>query len=241
MIRLGRAVFTVLICFLPLRASVWQWSAPDGLTFRLRAGFLDTVPASGGPITFSRIVGPFVQLAPDTFRLRYGRAEYTANHRNHDLRLVAVHPGDERHRAVVQQAMVRVAPVADGAKQTIDFPAIPDQTLGGGAGADAARLKLGASSDAGLSVCYHVLEGPAEIDGDTLRFTAIPPRAKFPIKVTVVAWQSGRAAEPRVQTAARVERGFLLQKWPASASPIRVRTGGIEACEDLPFIFTHGH
>ncbi len=205
----------------------------DGLTFRLRAGFLDTVPATsgkaalwtglpvgaalghaagGGPITLSRIVGPFVQLAPDTFQLRFGRAEHTANRRNHDLWLVAAHPGDEHHRGIVQQAMVRVAPVTDGAKQTIDFPAIPGQTLG------AATLKLGATSDAGLPVSYYVLEGPAEIEGDTLRFTAVPPRAKFPVKITVVAWQFGRAPEPRVNTAARVERVFHLLPRSAPAT-----------------------
>jgi hypothetical protein len=48
------------------------------------------------------------------------------------------------------------------------------------------------------------------VEGGALRFTAIPPRARFPIKVTVVAWQSGRFAEPRVRAAKRVERSFRL-------------------------------
>lgn len=197
----------------------------DGLGFRLRTAFLDTVPgnspkgalwtglpagaplghaAGGGPITLARIVGPFVQTGPDAFRVRYGRAEYTSNHRNNDLWLVAAPPGDERQRGIVQQAMVRVAPSSEGAPQMIEFPAIADQP------ANIASLKLSATSSAGLPVEYYVLEGPAEVAGGELRLTAIPPRAKFPIKVTVVAWQFGRFVEPRVRAAERVERGFHL-------------------------------
>jgi len=197
----------------------------DGLTFRLKTAFLPSVPGNspkgalwtglpagaalshadgGGPITLSRIVGPFVQTGPDTFRVRYGRAEYTENRRNNDLWLLASHPGDERHRAIVQQAQVRMAPSAEGAPQTIDFPSIADRPVG------ETSLRLAATSSAGLPVEYYVLEGPAEIDGDTLRFTAIPPRAKFPLKVTVVAWQFGRFAKPRVRAAERAERDFHL-------------------------------
>ena len=205
----------------------------DGLTFRLKTAFLPSVPGNspkgalwtglpvgaalpapegGGPITLSRIVGPFVQTGPDAFRVQYGRAEYTANHRNNDLWLVAAHPGDERVRGIVQQAMVRAAPVADGQPQTIEFPVIADQPVG------VASLKLSAISSAGLPVEYYVPEGPAEVEGDTLRFTSVPPRAKYPIRITVVAWQIGRFVEPRVRAAERVERGFRLLP-PALTAP----------------------
>jgi hypothetical protein len=60
-------------------------------------------------------------------------------------------------------------------------------------------------------VRFFVREGPAEITGDTLRFTAVPPRAKFPLAVTVVAWELGRATEPRRQAATPVERTFFLR------------------------------
>jgi hypothetical protein len=56
-----------------------------------------------------------------------------------------------------------------------------------------------------------VREGPAEVDGDTLKFTAIPPKAKFPVKVTVVAWQHGRSSEPKLKTAEPVAREFLIE------------------------------
>ena len=65
-----------------------------------------------------------------------------------------------------------------------------------------------------MPVSYYVREGPAEIDGDTLRFTALPPRAKFPVKVTVVAWHFGHAAEPSLKAAAAVERIFNLVQSP---------------------------
>jgi hypothetical protein len=100
--------------------------------------------------------------------------------------------------------MVRINPNKDGADQVITFPAIGDQPAG------LASVKLSGTSNAGLPVQYYVREGPAEIDGDTLKFTPIPPRTKFPVKVTVVAWQWGRSIEPRVKTASQVEQAFTI-------------------------------
>lgn len=199
----------------------------DGVTFRLATAFLNTVlennakaalwtglPAGsplghakdGVPIKLSRIVGPFVQMAPDTFAYSPGRAEYPANRRNQDMWVIASHPGDQQYKSMVQQAMVHAAPNREGTPQKITFPEIPDQP------SYTKSLKLNATSDAGVPVSYFVLEGPAEVAGDILRFTAIPPRAKYPVKVTVVAWQFGRSTYPKVQTAAQVERTFALTK-----------------------------
>ena len=33
--------------------------------------------------------------------------------------------------------------------------------------------------------------GPAEADGEVLKFSALPSRARFPVKVTVGAWRHG--------------------------------------------------
>jgi hypothetical protein len=41
-------------------------------------------------------------------------------------------------------------------------------------------------------------------------WTKIPPRAKFPVKVTVVAWQYGIAG--KIQTAEAVEQSFYVLK-----------------------------
>lgn len=71
-------------------------------------------------------------------------------------------------------------------------------------------VSLEAVSDCGLPVYYYVKEGPVELQGNKLVFTKIPSRSKFPIKVTVVAWQYGIAGQ--VQTADPVERSFFLKK-----------------------------
>jgi hypothetical protein len=51
-----------------------------------------------------------------------------------------------------------------------------------------------------------------QIDGDVLKFTPVPPRAKFPVKVTVVAWQYGHSSEPKLKNADPLERSFNLFK-----------------------------
>jgi len=71
-------------------------------------------------------------------------------------------------------------------------------------------LKLKATSNASVPVYYYIREGPAEMDGDTLKITGIPSRAKFPMKVTVVSWQYGRSIDPKLQTAQPVERTFHI-------------------------------
>lgn len=196
----------------------------DGITFHLSAKFLDTVAGpgkaakwsglpdgsplghatDGGPIIISRIVGPVARLAPDTFALRFGRAEFTENRRNLDMWLVATHPGDDQYKSIAQQCRIHAQPNRHGMTQQIDFPQIGDQKAG------VRFVALTAHSSAGLPVQYYVRDGPAEVDGSRLIFTPIPPRSKFPVKVTVVAWQWGRSTEPKVQTAMPVLRQFNL-------------------------------
>ena len=48
-------------------------------------------------------------------------------------------------------------------------------------------------------------------------FTDIPPRSRFPIKATVLAYQYGRSIEPAVQSAGWVERSFMLAPRASSA------------------------
>ena len=76
-------------------------------------------------------------------------------------------------------------------------------------------LTLSARSSAGLPVYYYVREGPAEIQGNTLKFTPAPPRTKFPVKVTVVAWQWGRSIDPKVKSDTPVERTISITKMTA--------------------------
>ncbi len=200
----------------------------DGVTFRLATTFLDSVdggskncsrwtglPAGaplghakgGGPIELSRITGPVEQLSADTFAVRFNRLGIPADRRAGDIWLLAEHPGNAQFKSAVQQALLKIPlRLTEGVEQQITFPELPDVKSG------TKFVKLNATSDSGEKVCYYVREGPAYVDGNALRLTKIPSRAKFPVKVTVVAWQYGRSIEPGLKTAEPVERTFLITK-----------------------------
>ncbi|MDP4277537.1 MAG: hypothetical protein Q8914_07875, partial [Bacteroidota bacterium] len=199
----------------------------DGVTFRLKGAFYDTVPAgsprsanwsglpAGSPIGHSknarsisieRICGPFRKLSDSTFILALNR-EVDLTAPKLTLTFAVKHPGDCDYKAAVQQGeMLLPSVLEEGAEQTITFAPVPDQKVG------VKSLKLNATSDAGVPVFFYVLEGPARLDGNLLTFTAIPPRASYPVKVTVVAWQYGRSSEPKLKTAVPVVRHFYLTK-----------------------------
>jgi hypothetical protein len=200
----------------------------DGLTFKLTGSFYDAVPggsprpaawsglsvdspighaSGGGPISIDRICGPFVKLGPDTFALRFDKTGMGDGKKPIELVFAATHPGDNEFKPAVQQAHMMVpARNSAGRDQHITFPLIPDQQL------KTKSIKLGASCDSGAKVYYYVLAGPAEIDDDVLNITPVPPRSRFPVKITVVAWQYGRSAEPKLKTADPVEQSFYLTK-----------------------------
>lgn len=202
----------------------------DGISFRLTGNFIAPLPPkppvaakdkpptpttikpvradpgthASGSVVISRIVGPVEQLTPDIFRIAFNRNYSTVDDRNHDIWLLARHPGDGQFKSAVQQALLKLKPNTTGVAQTISFPQILAQKTG------ITSLRLNATSDANVSVSYYVREGPAEVEGDTLRFTQLPPRAKLPVKITVVAWQWGRSTEPKLSAAVPVERTFEL-------------------------------
>lgn len=197
------------------------------LIFQIQGAFLDSVPpgsnpekwaglpagtpighaTDNGPVKLSRITGPVQQLGAQTFAIRFNRLSMTTDRRMGDIWLVASHPGDAKYRQAVEQALLKIPfRLKDGAAQTITFPKIPDQSVG------TKLLLLHATSSADVPVYYYVREGPAEVDGDVLKFTPIPPRTKFPVKITVVAWQYGRNVEPKLQSAEPVEQTFLITK-----------------------------
>jgi hypothetical protein len=229
--------------------------AGDGLTFKLGTAFLSTVPAvssrltgwtglpvgspighatGGGPILISRICGPMEQLSPDTFAIRFGR-EGTNNiygqTRSRDIVLMAVQTGDATYVRAVQQAQIRIPlPLTSGSTQTITFPAIADQPVGT-ASIPLAATTTGTATYAGAQVNFYVREGPAKVNGSSLEFTQIPPRTKFPVKVTVVATQYGRNIAPLLQTAAPVTRTFYItateiQEWRQQVFGTYENTGG---------------
>jgi hypothetical protein len=201
---------------------------PDGVTFHPKTEFMDFVPGDathngnaarwayspagsklghatgGGLIQLHKLAGPVVQTGSNAFQFAMNRVNSTEDKRSFDIWVWANHPGDSKYKSIVQQAMIRVPQNAIGREQKITFPAIPNQKAG------TQSLQLNATSDAGTKVRYYVLEGPAEVNSGTLKFKPIPPRTKFPVKVTIVAWQHGLPG--KVKTASTVTREFLLTK-----------------------------
>ena len=201
----------------------------DGVTFHLTGAFYEQVPGgsprlpgwtglpvgsplghvtNGGAISIDPICGPFEKLGPDKFAVRFQKETLlSSNASTYELVFAATQPGGADYKPAVQQAHIFIpARNTRGTEQHITFPEIPDQKTGAG------PIPLRAKSDAGVPVYYDVREGPAKIEGDVLKLTIIPPRAKFPVKITVVAWQYGRAADPALQSAAPVERTFAITK-----------------------------
>ena len=196
----------------------------DGITFKLTPTFLDTVPPgrpegwSGQkagthieppqttiPITIRPICGPVEHVGDDTWRVAFNRSSFLNDVRGQEIWLAAVWPGDASFKRAVLQSLMRLpGRLTEGRAQTIDFPPVADPSSG------IKSIQLQATSDAGLPVGFFVREGPAEIVGNVLKFTPVPPRAKYPIKVTVVAWQYG--VPGKVQSAEPVTREFYLPR-----------------------------
>lgn len=183
----------------------------DGITYHIKAVFVDTThnalagshPAAQPAV--KRICGPVKVVNDTTFKVDFYRMGMNNPRRTWDMVLCAEAPGDDTFKESVQQIEIKLPfRHTGGLRQAILFPSIQDVE----AGAESVELK--ATSDQGLPVSYYVKEGPAVIDGDRLFFTPIPPRAKFPVKVTVVAWQYG--LKDKVQTAEPVERSFYIKK-----------------------------
>ena len=117
------------------------------------------------------------------------------------------HPGDNRYRHAVQPGQLTIpARLTAGKAQKIVFPQIGNRKR------DTPAVALAGTSDSGLPVDYYVVGGPAEVAGGILRLTGIPVKSKFPVKVTVVAYQGGRSVGPPVQSAEPVEQTFWTER-----------------------------
>lgn len=219
----------------------------DGITFHLKAVCTDSLRtklsdehADATPI-ISRICGPVEKVNDTTFIVSFYRMGMNNPRRTSDICLLASQTGDRKYKSAVQEVSIRIPyRNTEGQRQYILFPGLPDVK------AESGSLPLKATSDCGLPVSYYIKEGPAEIKGDQIVFTPIPPRSKFPVKVTVVAWQYGIAG--KVQTAEPVERSFYILKSGETAElksgRIDVGNGSLyyeEAGSGEPVIFVHGH
>lgn len=191
----------------------------DGRTFAVRPVLLDKLPANfvgaGEPLATTSGVPQLEWLCgslellsgPDAsgaYRVRVSldRTWRIATY------LAARQPAGDGIRAVVQPFGVDMLAIrhTQGRAQKIDFPQPVDVVSG------TPHLDLTATSDAGLPVSFFVVSGPATLDGNRLTFTELPARTRFPVEVTVAAWQWGRAGDEPVKMADIVRRTFRITK-----------------------------
>lgn len=185
----------------------------DGITFHVSAFFADTsrlvavAEHAKSQLHINKITGPVKKINDSTFQVSFNHVGFNNPKRSGDIWLIAENDGDSTYKSMVQQANLHI-PVfnIDGKEQQIVFDPVPNQKQG------TRSVQLKAKSNAGLPVHFYVKEGPAELAGSQLHLSSIPPRAKFPIRVTVVAWQYGSNAEPKVKSAQPVERTFYIMQ-----------------------------
>ena len=188
-----------------------------GLTFQVESGFLSEIPAglvgagtklgnaASGAFAFRKIAGPVVQTGPGAFRVQLDGQ--SAGAEGGGASILVEHPGDAHDRRAVQPMTVQFPSAADGgAAARADLSRDREPACGRAVGATSSDL------ESGLPVLYSVVAGPAEADGNILKLSPIPPRVKYPVKVTVVAWQYGRSTEPKFTTADPVTREFYMTK-----------------------------
>lgn len=183
----------------------------DGLTFHISAAYTDTLRQTFSAdhdkqkINITRICGPVVKINDTTFSVRFYRMGLSNPKRTGDIWLLAGSNGDLVYKSSVQQFNMRIPLKNDaGEEQHIRFPAIADVTR------KTKSISLTAKADKGLPVYYYIQQGPAVIQGDNIVLTNLPPRSKYPVKVTVVAWQYGRSTEPKIKSAESVSRTFYI-------------------------------
>jgi len=205
----GQLLNTTKIGYAPLKFEPQQ----DGRTFTLTGGFLNEVPKeligygeklghATGPMKFRVTVGPAIQTGDSTFRVQFDRAGMGG-----EIFIQESHPGNNEYRAAVQPGEMRIpARLTAGTPQKLSF-AKPDDVKQG-----TKYIKLNAVADSGLPVDYYITAGPAYIKNDTVIFTEIPVKSKYPVKVTIVAYQWGRTVPPLYQSAEPVEQSFYIYK-----------------------------
>lgn len=192
----------------------------DQGTFKLNASFIDRLTETdlfgpddrlthaAGPILYRVNSGAVTQVGPDTFRILPHFGPVVPQGNPWEPTIIAYHNGDAAYRPTERPAHANVRiTLTEGAEQQITFPAVTNQRAG-----QLASIQLRATSSSGLPVQYFLIAGPARIEGDKLVFDRLPARARFPIKVTVAAWQWGRPVNPKIRTADTVIQEFLIQK-----------------------------
>ncbi len=183
----------------------------DGITFTVKGIMLDKLPDNfvGAGQTLAKVAwqptvewvsGQFKPLGNSRFRIALDRSwPNTANY------IGARQRGTDTIRAIFQPCGLTLPKNTVGTVQKISFSSIPDVTVG------TKSVPLVATSDAHLPVGFYVVAGPAIVENGKVVFTKIPPKSKFPIAVTVAAWQWGRGTEPKVKMAEIVKQTIFIK------------------------------
>ena len=198
----------------------------DGATFRLQADYVDHIEQAefskgvpyfpqdmklehgAQPIHYRVNSGGIVQVGPDTFRVCPRAGAIFPQGQPWEPTLVAYSSGDERFRPTEHPVHININILnTDGQPQTLDFAKIADQRAG-----SLSPVSLAATASSGLPVEYFVVSGPAVVHGDKLEFAPLPVVTKWPIRVRVCAFQWGRSASQKVQSAGPVVQEFFIQK-----------------------------
>ena len=183
----------------------------DGITFTVKPVLLDSIPdnfkvgageklkkAPGTP-KLEWVSGQFKPIGNNQFRIALDRTWlHTANY------MGVRQQGNDSIRSVFQPCALTLPRNNSGKQQKILFEKIPDVEAG------TKSVKLVATSDSGLPVEFYVIAGPAIIENGQLVFTKIPPKSRFPVEVTVAAWQWGRSNEPKIKMAEIVKQTFKI-------------------------------
>lgn len=174
----------------------------DGIRFGIQPVLLNHIPAN-----FSTGAGEKLAKVKKQPELEWVCGQYKPVGKNYfQISLDRMYPnttsyigvrsdGNKDVRAVFQPGGLRLPKNTDGKNQIISFEMIKEIRVG------VKSVQLVANSNSGLPVSFYVVSGPAIIKNNKLVFTKIPPRTKFPIEITVAAWQWGRHKEPKIKTA----------------------------------------
>lgn len=183
----------------------------DGITFTVKPVLLDKIPdnfkvgagdrlakASCTPV-LEWVCGQYKPIGNNRFRILLDRSwPNTANY------IGVRQQGNDSIRCIFQPCGLTLPKNNSGKQQKISFDKIPDVVVG------TKSIQLKATSDSGLPVEFYVVAGPAIIENGQVIFTKIPPKSKFPVEVTVAAWQWGRATEPKIKMADIVKNTFHI-------------------------------
>ena len=99
-----------------------------------------------------------------------------------DIVFSITHPGDKEYNRLFSKLRLQFRlKIGKDSRNIIEFATLPDIKRG------TKYVSLSAVSSCGLPVDFYVESGPAYVDGNRLILTAIPPKAAYPVKVTVIA------------------------------------------------------